>query len=61
MNYGLSKVLKREKKALIRKLRRSLMCLAYFFEMSFKGDWTTRQWQTPGRLVQALNVFTVHV
>ena len=42
--------------ALIRKLRGSLMCLAYFFDMITNGVCTTRHWQTSGRLVQELNV-----
>ena len=46
--------------ALIRKLRRSLMCLASFFGMLSMGVCTTRYWQTSGRLVQELNVCTVH-
>ena len=45
--------------SLIRKLRCSLKCLAYLFDMSFKVVCTTRHWQTSGRLVQELNVCTV--
>ena len=47
------------KVALIRKLRGSLMYLAYFFDMSSLGVCTTRHWQTSTRLVQELNVYTV--
>ena len=45
--------------ALVRKLRGSLKCLAYFLDMSFMVVCTTRHWQTSGRLVQELNVCTV--
>ena len=44
---------------LIRTLRGSLMCLSYFIEMLSMVGCATRQWQTSGRLVQALNVCTV--
>ena len=47
--------------ALIRKQHRSLMCLAYFFDMLSMGVCTTRYWQTPGRLVQDLNVCNVRL
>ena len=43
---------------LICKQRVSLMCLAYFVMLS-RGVCITRQWQTSGRLVQELSVFTV--
>ena len=46
--------------ALIRNLRGSLMCLAYFFDMIPNGVCTTAHWQTSGRLVQELNVCTVY-
>ena len=46
--------------ALIRKLRGSLVCLAYFFDMLSMDVCTTRHWQTSGRLVQELNVCTVY-
>ena len=46
---------------LIRKLRGSLVCLAYFFNMLSMDVCTTRHWQTYGRLVQELNVCTVGV
>ena len=42
-----------------RKLRGLLLCLAYFLNMLSMGVGTTRHWQTPGQLVQALNVCTV--
>ena len=44
--------------ALIRRLRGSLMCLAYFSNMLFRGVCTSWNWQTSGRLVQELNVCT---
>ena len=47
--------------ALIRKLPRSVVCFAYSFDMLFKDVCTKRQRQIPGRLVQELNVCTVHV
>ena len=47
------------KAALISKLRGSLMCLAYFFDMLSMWMCTNRHWQTSGRLVQELNVCTV--
>ena len=43
------------KVALIRKLRGSLMCLVYCFDMLSMGVCTTTHWQTSGRLVQELN------
>ena len=42
--------------ALIRTLRESLMCLAYFFDVLSMDVCTTRHWQASGRLVQGLNV-----
>ena len=36
-----------------------MMCLAYLFGMLSMGVCTTRHWQTSGRLVQELNVWTV--
>ena len=47
--------------ALIRKLRGTLMCMAYFIDMLSVGVCTTRHCQTSIRLVQELNVCTVHV
>ena len=44
---------------LIRKLRGLLMFLTSFFDMLYMGVCTTRHWQTPGQLVQELNVCTV--
>ena len=44
---------------LIRKLRGSLMCLAYFVDMLSVGVCSTKHWQTADRLVQELNVCTV--
>ena len=35
--------------------------LGLFFDMLFMGICTTRHWQTSGRLVQELNVCTVHL
>ena len=46
---------------LIRKLRGSPMCLAYSFDMMSLSVCTTRHWQTSSRLVQKLDVCTVHV
>ena len=46
--------------ALIHKLRGSLIYLAYFFDMLAIGLFTNRLQQTSGRLVQELNVCTVH-
>ena len=43
------------------KLRWPLMCLAYFFDIQSICVYTTRHWQTSGRLVQELNVCTVAV
>ena len=43
------------KVALIHKLRGSLMCLAYFFDMLFMGVFPTRHCKTSGQLVQELN------
>ena len=45
--------------ALIRKLRGSLMCLVYVFDMLCRGICTTRHWRPSGRLVQELYVSTV--
>ena len=45
--------------ALVCKLRGSLVCLAYSFGMLAMCVFTTRQWQTAGRLVQEFNVCTV--
>ena len=45
--------------AFICKLRVSLMCFAYYFDMLSMGVCTTSHWQTSGRLVQELNVCTV--
>ena len=45
--------------AVIRKVRGSLMCFAYYFDMLSMGVCTTSHWQTSGRLVQELNVYTV--
>ena len=45
--------------ALIRKLRGSLMCLAYILNMLSMGVCTTRHWQESSQLVQKLNVCTV--
>ena len=45
--------------ALIRKLRGSLMCLAYFLDMLSVGVCTTRHLQTPGQMVKELNVRNV--
>ena len=47
--------------ALIRKLHGFLMYLDYLFDMLSMGVCTTRHWQTFGRLVQELNVYTVTV
>ena len=47
------------KVALIRKLQRSLMCVAYFVKMLSVCICTTRHYQTSGRLVEELNVGTV--
>ena len=47
--------------ALQRKLHRSLMCLAYFFNMLSMSVCRSRQWQTSSRLVQESNVCTVSV
>ena len=46
--------------ALICKLSRALMRLDYHFDMIIMGVCTTRHCQTSGRLVQELNVCTVH-
>ena len=49
------------KSALISKIHRScVMCLTYFFDMLDVVICTTGHWQTSGRLVQELNVCTVH-
>ena len=40
------------KEALIHNLLGSLVCLAYFLSM---GVYTTRHWQTSGRLLHELN------
>ena len=45
--------------ALIRKLCGSLVCMAYVFDMLYKGVCTTQHWQTSGRLMHELNVCTV--
>ena len=47
--------------ALIRKLPGSLMCLNYYSMLLSMDVFTTRNRQTSGRLVQELNVCTVHV
>ena len=47
--------------ALIRKLRGSLRCLAYFVDLLSTGGCATRHWETSGRLVQELNTCTVIV
>ena len=44
--------------ALIRKLSRSLVCMALFFDILSTGVCTTMHWQTSGRLVQELHVCT---
>ena len=43
----------------IRKLRGSMMSLAYSFDMISIGVCTTRHWKTSGRLVQELNVLAL--
>ena len=48
------------KVALSRKLRGSLMCLAYFCDMLFMGACITRHGQMSGRLVQEFHVCIVH-
>ena len=45
--------------ALIRKLRGSLMCVAYFIDMLSAGVCKTRHCETSSRLVQELSVCTV--
>ena len=45
--------------ALIGKLRGSLKCLYYLFDILSMGDCTRKHWQTSGRLVQELNACTV--
>ena len=47
--------------ALICKLCWSLMCFAYIVGILSAGISTSRHCQTPGRLVQDLNVCTVHI
>ena len=47
--------------ALIRKLRGSLICLVYFFDILFMGVCTARHWQTSGRLMQEFNACIVSV
>ena len=44
---------------LICRLCVSFICLAYFFDMLSIGIFTTRHWQTSGRLVQESNPCTV--
>ena len=46
---------------LIRKLRGSLMCLAYFFDVHSMGVCATRHKQKPGRLLWESNACTVRI